>query len=176
MPKTFIMTMSSGYIPSDHWTQDHNVGGGRIIGEACHYLDLMRYLAGSKIVSFNAIKMGENRYCDITDDKAIITLSFEDGSVGSIHYYANGGSKYPKERIEVFCDNSVLQIENFKRMKGFGWHGFSGMNLLAQNKGHKECVQSFINRVKFGGSDPISSEELFEVAKISVEIAEILQS
>ena len=69
-PKTFIMTMNAGEIPKEHWTQDAEIGGGRIIGEACHYIDLMRFLAGSKIKSFNAVKMGENDFVEVTEDKA----------------------------------------------------------------------------------------------------------
>ena len=116
-PKTFIMTMNAGDIPPDHWTQDPAVGGGRIIGEACHYIDLMRFLAGSKIKSFSAIKMGENDYDKkFTEDKAIITITFEDGSVISIHYFANGGKSFPKERVEVLCDDAVLQVDNFRKL------------------------------------------------------------
>ena len=95
-PKTFFITMNAGEIPKEHWTQNDEIGGGRIIGEACHYIDLMRFLAGSKIKSFNAIKLGENDFVEITEDKAIISIVFEDGSIGSIHYYANGGNLFQK--------------------------------------------------------------------------------
>ncbi|MDB4229133.1 bi-domain-containing oxidoreductase [Paracoccaceae bacterium] len=137
LPKTFIMTMNAGEIPKDHWTQDAKVGGGRIIGEACHYIDLMRFLAGSNIKSFNAVKMGENDFVKLTEDKASISLTFEDGSMGSIHYFSNGGKSFPKERIEVFCDNAVLQLDNFRKLRGFGWKGFNKMNLWSQDKGRK---------------------------------------
>ncbi|GAA0197990.1 bi-domain-containing oxidoreductase [Kangiella japonica] len=175
-PKTFIMTMNAGDIPADHWTQDPAVGGGRIIGEACHYIDLMRFLAGSKIKSFSAIKMGENDYVAVTEDKAIITITFEDGSVGSIHYFANGGKSFPKERVEVFCDDAVLQLDNFRKLTGFGWKGFSKMNLWSQDKGQAACSQAFINAVKAGGVSPIPQYEIFEVARVSVDIAEQLRN
>lgn len=175
-PKTFIMTMNAGHIPKDHWAQDPVVGGGRIIGEACHYIDLMRFLAGAKIKSFNAVKMGDNDYVDITEDKAIVTLTFEDGSVGSIHYFANGGKSFPKERIEVFCDNAVLQLDNFRSLKGFGWRDFRKMNLWKQDKGQKPCVQAFMDAVVQGGPSPIPQEEIFEVARASVDIAQSLRS
>ena len=99
--------------PRYHWTQDAEIGGRRIIGEACHYIDLMRFLAGSKVKSFKAVKMGENNMDEVTEDKALISLTFEDGSMGSIHYFANGGKSIPKELIEVFCDNAVLQLDKF---------------------------------------------------------------
>ncbi|NVK36719.1 MAG: zinc-binding dehydrogenase [Gammaproteobacteria bacterium] len=175
MPKCFIMTMNAGDIPKDSWTQDPLIGGGRIIGEACHYIDLMRFLAGSKIVSHTAIKMGHNQYIEMTEDKAIITLSFEDGSVGTIHYYANGGKAFPKERIEVFCDHGVLQLDNFRKLTGFGWKGFSKMNLWSQDKGQDACVNEFMSAIKAGKASPIPADEIFEVARVTVEIAENLR-
>lgn len=175
-PKTFIMTMNAGDIPADHWTQDAEVGGGRIIGEACHYIDLMRFLAGTKIKSFSAIKMGENDYVEVTEDKAIITITFEDGSVGSIHYFANGGKSFPKERVEVFCDDAVLQLDNFRKLTGFGWKGFSKMNLWSQDKGQAACSKAFMDAVKAGGVSPIPQDEIFEVARVSVDIAELLRN
>ena len=175
-PKTFIMTMNAGDIPADHWTQDPEVGGGRIIGEACHYIDLMRFLSGSKIKSFNAVKMGENNFVEVTEDKAIITLTFEDGSVGTIQYFANGGKSFPKERVEVFCDDAVLQLDNFRKLTGFGWKGFSKMNLWSQDKGQAACSQAFMDAVKAGGVSPIPQDEIFEVARVSVDIAEQLRN
>lgn len=175
-PKTFIMTMNAGEIPADHWTQDGEVGGGRIVGEACHYIDLMRFLAGCKIVSYSAIKMGENDYVQVTEDKAIITLNFEDGSAGSIHYFANGGKSFPKERIEVFCDGGVLQLNNFRSLKGYGWKAFNKMTLWSQDKGQVACAQAFVEALRKGGESPIPQEEIFEVARISVDIAERLRA
>lgn len=174
-PKTFIMTMNPGGIPKEHWTQDPEIGGGRIIGEACHYIDLMRFLAGSKIKSFHAVKMGENDFVEVTEDKALISLTFEDGSMGSIHYFANGGKSFPKERIEVFCDNAVLQLDNFRKLRGFGWKGFTKMNLWTQDKGQGHCVDAFLKCVREGGKTPIAQDEIFEVARVSVDIAEMLR-
>ena len=169
------MTMNAGYIPSDHWTQDPFLGGGRIIGEACHYIDLMRFLSGSKIKSFNAVKIGDNDFIELTEDKAIITLTFEDGSVGSIHYFSNGGKSFPKERIEVFCDNAVLQLDNFRKLTGYGWKGFSKMNLWSQDKGQENCSKAFMSAVTQTGNNPIPQDEIFEVARVSVLIAELLR-
>lgn len=170
-PKAFIMTMNPGKIPKDHWTQNAEIGGGRIIGEACHYIDLMRFLAGSKIKSFNAVKIGENDFIEITEDKALISLTFEDGSIGSIHYFANGGKSFPKERIEVFCDDAVLQLDNFRKLRGFGWKGFGRMNLWSQDKGQENCVDAFMDSVRKGLSNPIPQDEIFEVARVCVDIA-----
>ena len=174
-PKTFIMTMNVGEIPKDHWTQNPVVGGGRIIGEACHYIDLMRFLSGSKIKSFNAINMGNNAFIGFTEDKAIITLEFEDGSIGSIHYFANGGKSFPKERIEVFCDNAVLQLDNFRKLRGFGWKGFSKFNLWSQDKGQSNCVNAFMSAIQQGLDCPIPEDEIYEVARVSIDIAQSLR-
>ncbi len=175
VPKTFIMTINAGYIPKDHWTQDSEIGGGRIIGEACHYIDLMRFLAASKIKSYNAVKMGKNDFVEVTEDKALISIAFEDGSFGSIHYFANGGKSFPKERIEVFCDNAVLQLDNFKKLRGYGWKSFKKMNLWSQDKGQRNCIDSFMESVREGRANPIPQDEIFEVAHVAVNIAELLR-
>ena len=170
-PKAFIMTMNAGAIPSDHWTQDNEVGGGRIIGEACHFIDLMRFLAGSEIVSVVARRMGDNYSHAITEDKASITLCFADGSHGTVHYFANGAANFPKERIEVFVAGRVLQLDNFRKLKGYGWPGFKKMNLWRQDKGQKYCCSEFLDSIESGTPSPISHEEIFEVARVSIEAA-----
>ena len=175
-PKSFIMTMNAGAIPSEHWTQDNNVGGGRIIGEACHFIDLMRYLAGCEIVSVQARRMGDTPHQQVTEDKAAIILGFADGSFGTIHYLANGAASFPKERIEVFTAGRVLQLDNFIKLKAFGWPGFSKMNLWKQDKGQNACAAAFLNAIKQGVSGPIPVEELFEVAQITIEVAEQLRA
>lgn len=173
--KAFIMTMNAGAIPADHWTQDPSIGGGRIIGEACHFIDLMRFLADSKITSYQCHCMAGSGLT-IAEDKAVITLGFEDGSFGTIHYLANGTASFPKERIEVFADGRVLQLDNFRKMTGFNWPGFSKMNLWRQDKGQNQCVAAFLESVEKGKGSPISAEEVFEVARISIEIAEKMRA
>jgi len=173
-PKSFIMTMNAGAIPADHWTQDIGVGGGRIIGEACHFIDLMRFLSGSKIVSVQARRMGYSPGVTVLEDKASITLGFADGSFGTIFYLANGSSRFPKERIEVFASGGVLQLDNFRKLKGFGWKGFNKMNLLKQDKGQKACTAAFIESIKTG-KPAIPPAEIFEVARVSIEVAKLLR-
>ena len=175
-PKSFIMTMNAGAIPADHWTQDLEAGGGRIIGEACHFIDLMRYLAGSKLVSVQARKMGATDAVTVTEDKAAIILGFEDGSFGTIHYFANGASSFPKERVEVFVAGKVLQLDNFRKLKGFGFKNFNKMNLWQQDKGQKACAAAFLQTIESGVEPPITADELFEVAKVTIDVAEQLRS
>jgi predicted dehydrogenase len=173
-PKSFIMTMNAGAIPANHWTQDNAVGGGRIIGEACHFIDLMRFLAGSPIVSIQARRMGDAPGMVITEDKASITLGFEDGSFGTILYLANGAASFPKERVEVFAAGRVLQLDNFRKLKGYGWPGFSKMNLWKQDKGQNACAAAFLQAVE-KGVPAIPVDEIFEVARVSIEVAELLR-
>ena len=167
--------MNAGAIPFDHWTQDPKVGGGRIVGEACHYIDLMRYLSGSKIKSFTATAIGGTDDATIKEDKASITLTFEDGSFGTIHYLANGGKAFPKERIEVFANDAVLQLDNFRRLEGFGWKGFRKDKLLRQDKGQSACTKAFVDAINSGDPAPIPFDEIIEVARVSIEVASSLR-
>jgi predicted dehydrogenase/threonine dehydrogenase-like Zn-dependent dehydrogenase len=173
-PKSFIMTMNAGAIPANHWTQDNAVGGGRIIGEACHFIDLMRFLAGSPIVSVQARRMGDAPGVAVAEDKASITLGFEDGSFGTIMYLANGAASFPKERVEVFAAGRVLQLDNFRKLKGYGWPGFSTMSLWKQDKGQKACAAAFLQAVQ-AGTPAIPPEEIFEVARVTIEVANLLR-
>jgi predicted dehydrogenase/threonine dehydrogenase-like Zn-dependent dehydrogenase len=166
-PKAFVMTVNAGAIPAEHWTQDNAVGGGRIIGEACHFIDLLRHLAASPIASHQATRMESS-----TGDSITISLKFEDGSTGTVHYLANGSKAFPKERLEVFAAGRVLQLDNFRRLTGFGWPGFSKMNLWRQDKGQKACVAAFVRAVAQGSACPIEFDEVVEVARVSIAVAE----
>lgn len=168
-PKSLIMTMNAGAIPADNWVQDVTIGGGRILGEACHYVDLMRHLVGHEIVSVQARRMGEHPGVAVTEDKASITLGFADGSFGTIHYFANGGKVFPKERIEVFAGGGVLQLDNFRRLTGYGWRDFRGMRSFSQDKGQEACAAAFISSLRQGLPSPIAFEELLEVSRVSIE-------
>ena len=111
----------------------------------------------------------------MAEDKASITLRFADGSIGAIHYLANGHKSFPKERLEVFAGGRILQLDNFRKLTGFGWPGFSKMNLWRQNKGQKACAAAFVQAVEQGGAAPIPFEELMEVSRVSIEVAEVLR-
>ena len=170
-PKALVMTVNAGAIPAEHWTQDPAVGGGRIIGEACHFIDLLRHLAGSPITSHQAIRLASG-----TNDSVSIHLQFADGSIGTIHYLANGNKSFPKERLEIFVAGRVLQLDNFRKLRGFGWPGFTRMNLWRQDKGQKACAQAFLDAVRTGGSSPIPFNEIQEVSRVTIQIAETLRT
>ena len=169
-PKSFVMTVNAGAIPGDHWTQDIGIGGGRIIGEACHFIDLLRFLAGVPISGYQNSTMGH-----VAGDTATLQLSFADGSIGTIHYFANGSKSFPKERLEVFASGGVLQLDNFRRLRGFGWPGFGKMNLWRQDKGQRACVDAFVRSVRNRESSPIPFDEILEVARVSIELGNSLK-
>ena len=174
-PKSIVITINAGEIPADHWTQDREIGGGRIIGEGCHFVDLMRFLVGFSISGYQAMMLGGQSSGEIRDDKISINLTFEDGSFGTIHYLANGGKSFPKERIEVFCGGGVLQLDNFRNLRGFDWPGFKGMKLWRQDKGQNACAEAFVQTIRDGGLPPIAVNEIFEVSRVTIEIAESLR-
>ena len=161
-PKAIIMTMNAGAIPQDHWTQDRLIGGGRIVGEACHYIDLMRHLVGASIDALEVRCLGQG-------DSATLTMKFVDGSIGTIHYFTNGTSGFPKERIEVFCQGKILQLDNFCVLKGFGWKNFLTLRLWRQDKGQYAAVGRFLTAIEQGLTTPIPAEEIFEVARVSIQ-------
>lgn len=165
-PKSFIFNVNAGHIDEEHWTQDNDVGGGRVVGEACHFIDLLRFLADSSIREWN-----QNSMNSISKDTLTIGLKFEDGSIGTINYFANGPKSLPKERLEIFSEGRALQLDNFRKLKGFSWPGFTKINLWKQDKGQNECASAFLNAIKGKTTSPIPIEEIFEIAKVSIEIA-----
>jgi len=167
-PKSFIMTVNAGEVPASQWTQDSAIGGGRLIGEACHFIDLLRFLAGAPITQFHVTRLDNILQ---RDDKASITLSFADGSFGVIHYLANGHKSFPKERLEVFSAGKILQLDNFRQLRGFGWGSFKKMSLWRQDKGQMSCVAEFLHAIKSGTGAPIAIAELIEVSRVTLEAA-----
>ena len=174
-PKALVMTVNAGAIPADHWTQDPAVGGGRIIGEACHFIDLLRFLAGAPIVRAEALALDT-----ATRDSVSISLGFADGSLGTILYLANGSKAFPKERLEVFAAGRVLQLDNFRKLTGFGWPGFKKLNLWRQDKGQQTCAAAFVQalRARVAGeavAPPIPLEEILEVSRVTIKVAQGLE-
>jgi predicted dehydrogenase/threonine dehydrogenase-like Zn-dependent dehydrogenase len=153
-PLSMVYTVNAGTVPAEHWTQDPQIGGGRIIGEGCHFIDLLRYLVDQPIIGVEARMMGCAPAVTVRQDKMTILLEFADGSIGTIHYLANGSRSYPKERVEVFSQGRVLVLDNFRTLHGYGWPGFRKMGLIRQDKGHGAEVAAFVERVVSGG-DPL---------------------
>ncbi len=172
-PKSLVMTVNAGAIPPEHWTQNPAVGGGRIIGEGCHFIDLLRFLAAVPITSVQAISLGTQRQGRQADSVSF-TLGFADGSMGTVHYLATGHKSFPKERLEVCCAGRILQLDNFRSLRGYGWPGFTKMNLWRQDKGQAACAAAFVDAIRSGETSPIPFEELLEVTRTSFDIVDAL--
>lgn len=165
-----VMTINAGHIDAGHWTQDRVIGGGRIIGEVCHFIDLARFLAGSPITSINAVYMDSQ-----TQDSVVIALRFDNGAIASINYLCNGSKSFAKERLEVFAAGGILQLDNFKTTRSYRWPGFKGMRSFKQDKGQQHCVEAFVQAIERGDrSDLIPVAELFEVTRACLVIADQL--
>jgi len=167
-PVSMVMTVNAGEIPADHWTQDMDVGGGRIIGEGCHFIDLLRYLANSCIVDVQARAMDSS-----CKDSVSILLSFANGSIGTVNYLANGNKGFPKERLEVFCGGGIAQVDNFRSLKAFGWPGLKSQRLWRQDKGQSNCTRAFVGAIEKGDSSAlIPVDELLEVAHACFDVVD----
>ena len=164
-PLAMNFTVNAGIIPPDVWVHDPERGGGRIIGEACHFIDLLGYICGSKIVSVASAQMGKGVV--IKEDKMSIVLSFEDGSVGTVNYFGNGSKSYPKEMLEVFSEGRVLRLNNFRKLEGFGFKGFKKFKTRKMDKGHQAQFNAFVARIEKGGEALIAFDEIVNVTLAS---------
>jgi len=150
-PICIIYRVNAGFVPKDHWTQDEKQGGGRIIGEVCHFVDLMQYLTDSVPQTIFAQPIRDATGALIPQDNVMITLQFENGSIGTISYLSNGDVAYGKERVEIFGDGAVALIDDFKRaeISHKGKRRKFGGNLLAgQQKGHREELETFVETIR----------------------------
>ena len=169
-PLCMTMTVNAGYIPSDHWLQDPDRGGGRIIGEACHFIDLLSFISGSLVTSVTARML--NGHVQTPDDKMTILLTFSDGSIGTVHYFANGSKSYPKEKLTVFNEGKVVEIDNFRVTRGYGFTGFKSFKTKSQDKGHANEIKAFIKGIADGKAPLISYDELCNSTRASFAAVE----
>jgi predicted dehydrogenase/threonine dehydrogenase-like Zn-dependent dehydrogenase len=160
-PMNIIATMNAGFIPPEIWVQDLKVGGGRIIGEACHLIDLCSYFTGSKVISVCMNAM--NRNPTENTDNASILLKYEDGSNAVINYFANGSKTYSKERIEIYSQGRTVVLDNFRKTEAYGFKGFSGLK-TSLDKGHKNQFHSVIKIVQQGGDPLIAFDSLINTS------------
>ena len=156
-PRTVLITVNAGAIPTTHWTQDPAVGAGRIVGEACHFVDLARFLGNAPIAAVRASSLGGHA------DTSSITLELADGSIATILYVSTGHARFGKERIEVFAGGRIVAIDNYRRLHAHGWSLRAGAIALRQDKGHRDMVRAFLDAVREGGPPPIAFDELAEV-------------
>ena len=162
-PKNIVATMNAGFIPSNVWVQDLEIGGGRVIGEACHFIDLCTYLIGSPVVSVCMNSLGTNPMENT--DNATILLKYEDGSNAVINYFANGSKAYSKERIELFSEEKTLIIDNWRVLRGYGVKGFN-KEKSKLDKGHKDQFRLLIESIQ-SGKELIPFQEIVNTTRAS---------
>jgi predicted dehydrogenase len=166
-PKRFEATINAGVLPADHWLLDPRVGGGRIVGEACHFVDLLRFWAGAPIVSAHAISRGADG-----QDAGRFVLEFADGSTGHIHYLTDLDPATPKERFVIAGEGWEVELDNWTRCRGRGVAGFDrgGFWKSTPDKGHRWALQAFLAAIRTGGPSPIPVAELLEVSRWSIRL------
>lgn len=170
-PINVIATMNAGFIPQDMWVHDMDIGGGRIIGEACHLIDLITYLTGSTVERVVMNAMGNSP--EENTDNASILLKYKNGSQGTINYFSNGSKSYSKERVEVYSQNRTIVIDNYRKSKYYGFKS-SGFK-KSQDKGHFNQFQLFLNNLKNGGSATIPFLEIVNTSQAAIAAVESLK-
>lgn len=167
--------VNAGYLPLNHWLHDPNQGGGRIIGEGCHFIDLLTFLVGSAPVSVSATALADNdRYCQ---DNVHMSLRYADGSLGTVIYLANGNKNFTKERLEVFTSGRIAVLEDFRSLELVSENSSkTSRSRLRQDKGHTKAWEKFIKAVSDGGTPPIPYEELMSTSKATFAALEALRT
>ncbi len=165
--------INAGYLPLNHWTQDPNLGGGRIIGEGCHFIDLITFLVGAAPVSVSAHALpNQGKY---REDNVSMTFTFPDGSLGIVDYLANGDKSFPKERLEVFCGGSIAILDDFVSLTTVR-DGKKKEERRAQDKGWGAEMASFAGAIQSGGEAPIPYEQLIGVTQATFAAVESIRS
>jgi predicted dehydrogenase len=166
-PMAMIYRVNAGAIPADNWIQDPAIGGGRIVGEGCHFIDFLTFLCGALPVSVHAAAIPDPQGLN---DTVSINLSFADGSIGTVCYFANGSKELPKEYVEVYQAGRTGVLRDFKALELFNSGKPSGRKLLNQDKGQRDMVREFLARVRDGGKPPISLPEIVAVTRASFAV------
>ena len=172
-PKNIVATMNAGFIPADMWVHDLEIGGGRIIGEACHFIDLCSFIAGSRVTAVCMSAMGVNP--EENTDNATILLKYENGTNAVINYFANGSKAYAKERLEVYSQERVFILDNWRRLEAFGAKGFSKMT-CSMDKGQANQFAQLNERMIKGGEALIPFDSIINTTLTSFAAIESLKS
>jgi len=172
-PMSMIYRVNAGAIPPDTWIQDPSIGGGRIIGEVCHFIDYLTFICGALPVRVYASVMSDPHNLN---DTVTINLEFANGSVGSVSYFANGSKELPKEYIEIYKSGMTGIIRDFKELEVFGGGKPERKKLLNQNKGQPNMVGEFIQRIKNCGAPLISPDEILNVMRATFAVLESLKT
>lgn len=169
--KAINMKINTGKLPPEHWVHDKEYGGGRIIGEVCHYIDLSMHLARSPITKLNANALKDGNHLM---DSVVINLTFANGSIASICYFSNGSRRLPKEYIEVNCNESSYIIEDFQKLTVLADKVY--IQKKSQDKGHAKELYSFIQSIRTGSDAPIPFYELYLSSLATLKVIESITS
>ena len=172
-PMAMIYRINAGAIPAESWIHDPEIGGGRIIGEVCHFVDYLTFLNGSLPISVHAAAMADPRNLN---DVLNVSLVYSNGSIGTISYLANGDKSLPKERVEVFANGCTAVLEDFKSLTVYANGKRSEKKLLNQDKGQKKQVQSFINSILSGSAQPIPLTHIHSATFTTFRILDSIRS
>lgn len=167
--------VNAGFVPKTHWTRDPVEGGGRIIGEVCHFIDLMQFISGSVPAKVFAEPLSVGGTASQDDDSIAITIKFQDGSVGTIAYLANGDSSVPKERLEVSSTGRTAVIDNFQTLSLYQQGKRRDFKFSSVEKGHREEVKAFLHAIQNGAPSPIAFDSLLATTLATFKIVESLQ-
>ena len=167
--------INAGTVEKDHWVQDPLEGGGRIIGEACHFIDFLQFISAAKPQIVYTQQIGYHS-SGITNDNCLINIRFSDGSIGSISYIASGDTSLPKERIEIFGDAKSAVVDNFKKTELYENSRKNIFKTRKRDKGYKEELGTFIDFVRKGVKAPISFESLYLTTLTTFKIHESLKT
>jgi polar amino acid transport system substrate-binding protein len=159
-PLAINYRINAGFAAKDHWIQKPDEGGGRIVGEVCHFLDLMQFITGSDPLRVFAESISANNNAVSDSDNVSITIKYRDGSLGTIFYVANGDSSLPKEQIEVFGESSVTVVNDFKKVQLIRKGRTRTVRRYKQDKGHRKELQAFIDAVKDDNGVPIPFKDI----------------
>jgi predicted dehydrogenase len=168
VPLSINYRINAGTIAADHWVHDKNVGGGRIIGEVCHFIDLLTFITGSKVKSLSANAMKDAKHLT---DTLVINFQFENGSIGTISYFSNGNKNLDKEYLEIFGAGQVIVIDDFKDMQTYGSSKKTD-SLSKQDKGHKQEVSAFLTAIANGKESPVAFEEIYHSMLCTFKVEE----
>lgn len=169
--KVITMNINAGQVQKNSWVNNRKIGGGRLLGECCHFIDLAKFLVNSSITAINVIGPSNSDLIE-RNQNAIITLTFADGSYASINYFSNGHNSHPKENIQISVNGKMIEIINFLKFKSLGWNSNLNYSKFIQDKGQSSCLNEFIQSSK-DSKTLMNFDDLYEVSKFSIELADL---
>ncbi len=172
--KTATYRISAGQVPAGHWIQDLAEGGGRMLGEVCHFIDTLVYLTGAQVTTVHAVGHGGHGLPVQSHDNLVINLTFSDGSIGSVTYVAQGSPRVPKERVEVFAGKRTAVLDDYRSLVLFDEGHSERRRLKSQDKGHRDELAAFVAAVRWGEL-PVPLQDVENVSLATIAVVDSLR-